>query len=63
VLAVLAGNDLLCVTNYAVHYKAVLAAVQEGRIPMEQLDIAVERILLWKNRLELIDENFSFDHT
>ena len=56
VLAVLAGNDLLCVTNYAVQYKAVLAAVEGGRIPMEMLDIAVERILLWKYSLGLFNE-------
>ena len=53
VLAVLAGNDLLCVTNYAVQYKAVLTAAEEGRIPMALLDIAVERVLLWKYRLGL----------
>lgn len=57
VLAVLAGNDLLCVTNYAVQYQAVLDAVQTGRIPMELLDIAVERILLWKYRLGLFGED------
>jgi beta-N-acetylhexosaminidase len=53
VLAVLAGNDLLCVTNYATQYKAVLAAVEEGRIPLEQVDLSVERILRWKYRLGL----------
>ena len=57
VLAVLAGNELLCVTNYAVQYQAVLDAVQTGRIPMELLDIAVERILLWKYRLGLFGED------
>lgn len=56
VLAVLAGNDLLCVTNYATQYEAVLAAVEEGRIPMEQVDVSVERILLWKYRLGLFSE-------
>ena len=63
VMAVLAGNDLLCVTNYAVQYKAVLAAVQDGRIPMELLDIAVERILLWKYRLGLFGEDIALDPT
>ena len=58
VLAVLAGNDLLCVTDYAVQYEAVLAAVQEGRIPIEQIDISVERILRWKYRLGLLGEDF-----
>ena len=63
VMAVLAGNDLLCVTNYAVQYKAVLAAVQDGRIPAEQLDIAVERILLWKYRLGLFGEDTAAETT
>ncbi len=63
VLAVLAGNDLLCVTNYAAQYEAVLAAVKEGRIPMAQIDIAVERILLWKCRLGLFDDRLSVDPT
>lgn len=54
VLAVLAGNDLLCSTEYHIQYPAVLAAVQSGRIPMEQLDQSVMRILQWKRELGLI---------
>lgn len=54
VLAVLAGNDLLCCTYYSVQYEAVLEAVQTGRIPMETLDSAVIRILRWKKALGLI---------
>lgn len=54
VLAVLAGNDLLCSTDYAVQYQAVLEAVRSGRISTELLDTAVMRILLWKQRLYLI---------
>lgn len=63
VLAVLAGNDLLCVTNYATQYGAVLAAVEEGRIPMELLDLAVERILRWKYRLGLFGEDHFLANT
>ena len=63
VLAVLAGNDLLCVTNYATQYEAVLAAVENGRIPIEQVDISVERILRWKYRLGLFGEDFFSDLT
>ena len=48
VMAVLAGNDLLCVSDYAVQYPAVLAAVQDGRISMETLNNAVYRVLQWK---------------
>ena len=54
VLAVLAGNDLLCSTEYQTQYQAVLEAVQTGRIPMELLDTAVTRLLRWKQTLELI---------
>lgn len=54
VLAVLSGNDLLCSTEYAVQYEAVLEAVQSGRISMEQLDASVLRILSWKKDLGLI---------
>jgi len=54
VLAVLAGNDLLCSTEYAVQYEAVLQAVQDGRISMDQLNASVLRLLRWKQELGLI---------
>ena len=54
ILAVLAGNDLLCSSEYQVQYPAVLEAVQSGRISMEQLDASVMRILQWKKELGLI---------
>lgn len=53
VLAVLAGNDLLCSSNYPVQYAAVLEAVTTGRIDRELLDTAVARILNWKLTLGL----------
>ena len=54
VLAVLAGNDLLCSTEYVVQYEAVLAAVLEGRISIDLLNDAVRRVLQWKIDLGLI---------
>ena len=54
VLAVLAGNDLLCSTEYPVQYEAVLAAVLEGRIGIDMLNDAVRNILEWKIELGLI---------
>ena len=54
VLAVLAGNDLLCSTDYITQYEAVLAAVQEGRIDTDTLDKAVRNVLEWKQELALI---------
>ena len=54
VLAVLAGNDLLCSSEYPIQYPAVLDAVRSGRISMQQLDESVMRILQWKKELGLI---------
>lgn len=48
VMAVQAGCDLLCSTEYVKQYNAVLAAVEEGRIDQNTLDAAVYRILRWK---------------
>ncbi len=54
VLAVLAGNDLLCSSAFEIQYEAVLAAVEEGRISQATLDAAVLRVLNWKQNLGLI---------
>ncbi len=54
VLAVLAGNDLLCSTEYEIQYQAVLEAVENGRIPMDMLDSAAMRVIGWKRNLGLI---------
>lgn len=54
VMAVLAGNDLLCSTEYAPQYEAVLEAVKNGRISEAQITRSVERILRWKQKLGLI---------
>ena len=54
VLAVLAGNDLLISSDYAVQIPQVLAAVEDGTIPMERIDEAVTRVLVWKEALGLL---------
>lgn len=54
VQALLAGNDLLMVTDYQGGYAAVLAAVENGTVPMETLDHAVFRILAWKYSIGLL---------
>jgi len=54
VLAILAGNDLLCSTDYRTQYAAVLAAVMEGRIGIDTLNKAVRNVLEWKQSLGLI---------
>lgn len=55
VMAVLAGNDLLCSTEYATQYQAVLDAVLEGRIDIDVLNQAVGHVLQWKIDLGLLD--------
>ena len=54
VLALLAGNDMLCVTEYAQQYNAILEAVYSGRIPYETLDNAARNVLKWKKSLGLL---------
>ena len=54
VLAVQAGNDLLCSTDYAEQYSAVLSAVLDGRIDFDALNASVTRILKWKQSLGLL---------
>ena len=55
VMAVLAGNDLLCSTDYAIQYQAVYDAVMAGRIGLDTLNAAAGRVLRWKINLGLLD--------
>lgn len=55
VMAVLAGNDLLCATEYDVQYEAVLQAVLDGRIDIDVLNSAVRHVLQWKTDLGLLN--------
>jgi beta-N-acetylhexosaminidase len=54
VLAVLAGNDLICCTNFEEQIPAVINAVKEGIISEERLNESVLRILKWKLELGII---------
>lgn len=54
VQALLAGNDMLMVTDYQNGYAAVLAAVEDGTIPEDTLNRAVFRILSWKMSMGLL---------
>lgn len=54
VMAVQAGNDLLCSSDYETQYSAVLAAVESGDISAETIDCAVRRVLEWKISLGII---------
>ena len=54
VLAVQAGNDLICCTDFQTQVPAVLAAVESGEITEEQIDAAVLRVLTMKLRLGIL---------
>lgn len=55
VLAVNAGNDMLCTSDIESAYNDVLAALADGRIDSEQLDASVLRILEAKGRFGIIE--------
>ena len=54
VAAVLAGNDLLCCTDFTVQIPAVVKAVHDGTIKGETIDQSVLRILNWKIQLGIL---------
>ncbi|MBC8536943.1 glycoside hydrolase family 3 protein [Feifania hominis] len=54
VLAVLAGNDLLCCTDFETQIPAVLDAVASGEITEQRIDESVLRILKCKMELGII---------
>ena len=53
--AVLAGNDMLCCSNYDTQYPAVLEAVRNGTIEEARINESVLRILHWKRELGLLE--------
>ena len=55
VLAVEAGNDMLCTSGFDEGFPAVLNAVREGRILETQIDKSVHRILVWKLNLKILE--------
>ena len=54
VAAVLAGNDLVAYADYKTSVAAIVAAVEDGKIPESQINASVMRILKWKQSLGLI---------
>lgn len=55
VLAVQAGNDLLCCTDFEIQVPAALKAIDEGKISEERINESVLRILKLKIALGIID--------
>lgn len=54
VQAILAGNDLLILSDFEQQISAVLSAVEENVISESRLDESVTRILLWKLSMGMI---------
>ena len=54
VLALEAGADLLCSTEFVTQYEAVLSALESGRLSRERLEESAARILIWKHNIDLI---------
>lgn len=54
--AVLAGNDMLCCTDYKAQIPAVLRAVENGTIEESRIDESVLRILRWKLERGLLEK-------
>ena len=54
VLAVKAGNDMICCSELDSGYNAVINAVNNGEINTAQIDQSVTRILEWKQRLGIL---------
>lgn len=52
--AIVAGNDLLCCTDFKVQIPAVIKAVKSGKISVSRIEESVRRVLLWKRALGLI---------
>lgn len=54
VMAVLAGNDMICCTDFEKQIPAVISAVNNGMISKKSIDESVIKILRWKLRLGII---------
>ncbi len=54
VLAILAGNDLICTTDFESQIPEVIAAVEDGTIGIDRINESVRRILELKLELNLI---------
>lgn len=55
VMAVLAGNDLLCCSDYQTQYPAVVQALKDGKISENRVDESVMRILQYKISMGLMN--------
>jgi Beta-glucosidase-related glycosidases len=57
VLAIEAGNDMICISDYTQAYADVTAAVEAGTITEARINESVARILRWKISLGILQVN------
>ncbi len=57
VMAVLAGNDMLIVSDLEKSFKVLMDAVKKGDIPEERIDESVLRILQWKYYMNIMNND------
>ena len=55
VLALAAGCDMVVTDQFQEEIPQVLAAMEDGTLPMERVDEAVARVLGWKYDLGLLE--------
>ena len=54
VLAVLAGNDILILSDYETSFNNLLSAAENGELDLSIIDKAVFRVLAWKYSMNII---------
>ena len=54
VTAVLAGNDLICYSQYEESIAAIVQAIEDGTVSEDQVNASVLRILTWKQSLGIL---------
>lgn len=52
----MAGNDMLCATDVGVQLRAIVKAVNDGRIELSQIEDSVTRIIMTKINYGLIEK-------
>lgn len=55
VLAIQAGNDMICCPDFEQQLLALVKAVKNGTISEDRIDESVIRVLVWKQYIELIE--------
>lgn len=52
--AIKAGNDLIMTSRPQVYFESIVAAINNGELCLNELDLSVLRVLAWKDSLDII---------